>query len=187
MAKKQERKVVVERNYIIPLRRSTDKVARYKKAKKAIKTIREFLARHMKVPERNVKKIKIDKWLNMAVWHRGIKNPPSKIHVKAKKYNDDIVEVELAELPKKARIAKEREEEERKKAAERKKADETKKGEQEKAKAEEEKAKAEGKKEEGERAEKLKEEERLLQKIRKTEHEMIKPKKEVHRRMALEK
>lgn len=191
MAKKEERKVVLERTYVIPLRKSTAKAARYKKANKAIKVIREFLARHMKVPERDLSKIKVDKWLNTTIWHYGIKKPPAKIKIKAKKYSDDIVEVELAELPKKARIAKEREEEERKKTEEKRKAEEAKKTEE--AAKEEEKAegeaeeKKEERKEEKERTEKLKEEERLLQKVKKAEHELIKPKKEVHRRVALEK
>jgi len=161
MAKKEEKQVVLERIYVIPLRKATYKVPRYKRSKKAIKVIREFVARHMKIPDHDISKVRIDKWLNIVIWHRGIKKPPSKIRVKVIKYSDNTAKVELVELPKKAQMAIKKEEIELKKAEEKKK--------------------------EAERTEKLKEEERLLQKVRKTEHELIKPKKEVHRRMALEK
>jgi large subunit ribosomal protein L31e len=95
----KEEKPELEREYIIPIRRRILKVPRYKRAKRAIKTIREFLAKHMKVEERDVRKIKIDKWLNEEVWFRGIKKPLTKVKVKAKKIKG-IVYVELAEIPK---------------------------------------------------------------------------------------
>src|SRR3989339_510607 len=87
----------LERIYIIPLREKCRSVPRYKKTNKAVKTIKEFIARHMKVQNRDLEKIKIDKILNEAVWFRGIRNPPHKIKVKATKIGD-IVKVELAEL-----------------------------------------------------------------------------------------
>ncbi|MEK6852701.1 MAG: 50S ribosomal protein L31e [Nanoarchaeota archaeon] len=91
----------LERIYTIPLRREIEKVPRYKRATKAVKAIREFLVRHMRVYDRDLKKVRIERWLNMHIWERGIKNPPTKIRVKAVK-DGDIVRVELAELPKKA-------------------------------------------------------------------------------------
>jgi large subunit ribosomal protein L31e len=88
----------LEREYIIPLRKSTNKVPSYKKANKAVKTIKEFLARHMKVADRDLDNVRIDKYLNEMIWHRGIKHPPAKIKVKAIK-EDGIVRVTAVEYP----------------------------------------------------------------------------------------
>ena len=87
----------LEREYTIPLRKNCNKVPSYKKANKAIKTIKEFLAKHMKVENRDLDKVKLDKYLNEMIWHRGIKSPPAKIKVKATKENG-IVIVEAAEM-----------------------------------------------------------------------------------------
>jgi len=73
----------IEKEYIIPLRREINKVPRYRKTEKAIKAIKQFLVRHMKIRDRDLNKIKIDKYLNEEMWHRGIRNPPTKIKVKA--------------------------------------------------------------------------------------------------------
>jgi large subunit ribosomal protein L31e len=178
MAKKEERKAVLERTYVIPLRRECVKAVRYKKTNKAVKFIREFLARHMRVED---DKIIMSKWLNEALWSRGIRNPLHKIMIKAVKFSTGEVEAELAKLPKKAQVAKAREEEEKRKAEVKRK--------EEEAKAEKEKAEKTPEEIEKERkAEELKEEERLLKKEHKeAEHELIKPKAEVHRRIALKK
>lgn len=103
-------KVELEREYIIPLRKKFLKVQRYKRATKAIKIIREFLAKHMKVENRDTKKIKINKWLNNEIWFRGIKKPPVKIKVKATKMSNGIVNVELANIPKIVEYAMKKEE-----------------------------------------------------------------------------
>src|SRR3989338_11580624 len=95
-ADKKDEKIMLEREYIIPLRREWLKVPRYKRASKAIKAIKQFLARHMKVEDRDVRKVKLDKFLNEEIWFRGIKKPPAKIKVKVRKYSDRV-EVELAE------------------------------------------------------------------------------------------
>jgi large subunit ribosomal protein L31e len=100
----------IEREYIIPLRIKWKRVPRYKKANRAVKAIKEFLVQHMKIRDRDLNKIKVDKYLNEYVWFRGIQNPPAKIKVKAIK-EGDIVRVELFELPndmkfKKARLEK---------------------------------------------------------------------------------
>jgi large subunit ribosomal protein L31e len=99
----------IEREYVIPLREKCRSVPRYKKTNKAIKTIKEFLVKHMKIRDRDLKKIKLDKYLNEIIWFRGIKRPPTKIKVKAIK-EGDIVKVELSELPKKLKFKKAREE-----------------------------------------------------------------------------
>jgi large subunit ribosomal protein L31e len=109
MAKKTETKTEkVEREYIIPLRAKYQHVPRYRKTPKAIKTVKEFLARHMKVRDRDLNKIKLDKFVNEALWSRGIKNPLHKIKVKATK-EGDIVRVELVDFSKKLKAKKARE------------------------------------------------------------------------------
>lgn len=107
----------VEREYMIPLRWEWNKVPRYKRANKAVKAIKEFLARHMKIYDRDLKKIKIDRYLNEFVWFRGIRNPPAKIKVKAVK-EGEIVKVELSELPEKLKFKKARKEKSEQKAEE---------------------------------------------------------------------
>lgn len=148
MAKKEkEPEVILERTYIIPLRRSWLKVPEYKRANKAVKAIKEFLVRHMKVYDRDLKKIKIDIILNNEVRFRGMRKPPAKIKVKASKFDNDIVKAELAEIPKiiKYKLDREKKKKEvvdKKKEEEKKKTEEAKKA-AEKAKAEKEAEKAE--------------------------------------------
>ncbi|MCK9596823.1 50S ribosomal protein L31e [Candidatus Pacearchaeota archaeon] len=107
MAEKNETKI--EREYIIPLRRRWMLVPKYQRAGKAVKAVKEFLARHMKIRDRDLDKIRVDKYVNEAIWHRGIKNPPSKIKVRAIR-EGDIVRVEAVELPKNMKFKKTREE-----------------------------------------------------------------------------
>ncbi len=110
MAKKTEIKTEsLEREYIIPLRKRGRAVPCYKKTPKAIKTIKEFLVKHMKIRDRDLSKIKIDKYLNEQMWFRGIKKPPIKIKVKAVKQGD-VVRVELVDYPDKLKFKKLREE-----------------------------------------------------------------------------
>ena len=109
MAKETKLTEKTEREYVIPLRCEWKKVPRYKRAKKAIRAIREFLVQHMKIRDRDLNKIKIDKYLNEEVWFRGIKKPPAKIKVKAIK-EEDIVRVELVDYSEKAKFKKTREE-----------------------------------------------------------------------------
>lgn len=99
----------VEREYIIPLREKIRAVSRYKRANKAVKSIKEFLVRHMNIYDRDLNKIKIDKYLNEHLWFRGIRKPPYKVKVKVKK-DGEFVRVELAELPEKLKFKKIREE-----------------------------------------------------------------------------
>ena len=101
ISKKEEKKEVVielEGEYVVPLRKGSMKVPRYKRAKKAVKTLKEFLAKHMRVENRDLKKVKIDINLNNEIWFRGIKKPANKIKVKAVK-RGGIVYAELAEVP----------------------------------------------------------------------------------------
>lgn len=108
----------IERTYNIPLRRDWLHVPKYKRAKKAVRAIREFLSQHMKVPE---KEIKIGKAMNEYVWDHGIKNPPHHIKVIVIKDKDGKVSAELVGVAvekkdaKKAKPAKAEEKTEEKK------------------------------------------------------------------------
>lgn len=83
----------IERIMTIPLRK-TKLAPRTKRAARAIKEIRAYTMRHMKVNEDNVW---IDASLNEKIWENGIRNPPSKVTVRAVKFDDGLVEVSLAE------------------------------------------------------------------------------------------
>jgi large subunit ribosomal protein L31e len=83
----------MERIMVIPLRK-TKQAPRTKRAARAIKEVRAYVMRHMKVEEKNVW---IDASLNERIWQNGIRNPPSKVTVKAVKFDDGLVEVSLAE------------------------------------------------------------------------------------------
>ncbi len=65
-----------ERIYTIPLRKAKRK-ERSKRASTAIRIIKEFLQRHMKVEE-----VKMDNKINEFIWERGIHKIPSKVKVK---------------------------------------------------------------------------------------------------------
>lgn len=88
----------IEREYVIPLRNKTRRTAIYKRTPKAVKSVKEFLAKHMKVEDRDLNKVKLDKLLNEALWYRGIRNPIHKIKVKAVKENG-IVTAHAVDLP----------------------------------------------------------------------------------------
>ena len=83
----------LERIYIIPLRKLDYNSS--KAAPTAIKRVKHFLTRHMKVEKEN---IWIDDSLNKAIWSHGKYKMPSKIRVKAVKFEDGVVEAYLPEL-----------------------------------------------------------------------------------------
>ena len=97
----------LEREYIIPLKRSYLKVARYERTSKAIKTIKQFIAKHMKVEDRDISKVKLDPHFNNTIWFRGKTNPPTKVKVKAVK-DGDKVRVDFVEVPERVKFAKAR-------------------------------------------------------------------------------
>jgi large subunit ribosomal protein L31e len=118
----ENKNIVLERQYTVPLRRKWKNTPKYRRVPRAIKALKQFLAKHMKVEERNTNKILIDKLLNEEIWFRGINKPPIRIKVKAKKYADGIVRVELAELPQALKWKAERAKRKEKQAEEVKKA-----------------------------------------------------------------
>lgn len=93
MAEK-EAEVEVERIYVIPLRKA--KIGRASlAAPRAVKEVRTFLTKHMKVDTSNVW---IDDSLNRELWSKGKYKIPRKIRVRAVKFEDGVVEVTVPEL-----------------------------------------------------------------------------------------
>tara|TARA_B100001123_G_C15148315_1_gene962457 strand:+ start:250 stop:576 length:327 start_codon:yes stop_codon:yes gene_type:complete len=100
-----------ERLYTIPLRK-LHKVSRSRRAPVAMRMVEDFITRHMK-PERDGeilsktvealsgsgedKQLFIDPPVNQFIWSRGIEKPPSKVRVRALKFEDGSVVVHLAE------------------------------------------------------------------------------------------
>jgi len=146
--KKTESKVKLEREYVVPLRKGFLNVPHYRRAKKAVKTLKEFMVRHMNIRDGDTRKVKVNIHLNNEIWFRGIKKPLAKIKVRAKKVAG-IVYVELAEVPKvvKFKIARE----EKAKAASVMDKKGVKKVEKEKVEADKDKDGVDDKKEEDER------------------------------------
>ena len=92
--KKAESKVVLERTYIVPLRKAILLAPKYIKAKKAVNALKRFIAKNMKSDD-----VKLGGYLNLEIWKHGMKNPPTKIKVVAKKYDDGSVFVEKEGAP----------------------------------------------------------------------------------------
>jgi len=177
MAKKPaEPKIEIEREYTVPLRKGWLKVPKYKRANKAVKTLKEFIARHMKVYDKDLRKIKIEKDLNDEIRFRGMKKPPAKIKIKAKKYDNNLVRVELVEIPKHIKFKRLREE--KRKAVLEKKAKAKKEEKKEEEKKEEKPE--EGTKEMEEKKQAAKEESLELAKEQAKEMKHVAKDKKVH-------
>ena len=82
-----------ERIYVIPLKKKYFPASNA--APTAVKRVKQYINRHMKVEEDD---IWIDESLNNAVWSKGKYKMPSKIRVKAVRFEDGVVEVYLPEL-----------------------------------------------------------------------------------------
>ena len=146
--KAKEKKMILEREYIVPLRREWEKVPAYKRAPRAVKALKEFLARHMGVYDRDLRKVKIDILLNNELRFRGIKKPPIKIKVKARKFDNGEVVAELVDMPDHIKYKKLREEKKSKEIKGKVKEIESQKKSEEEVKKEETKIESEEKKEE---------------------------------------
>jgi large subunit ribosomal protein L31e len=82
-----------EHIFTVPLSKCKN-IPRTKRARVAVKVIKSYIGSHMKVPESDVW---VDASVNDSIWARGIKKPPSKIRVKAIKFEDGLVEVSTLE------------------------------------------------------------------------------------------
>ncbi len=86
--------MTTERTYNVPLRKGFINTPKYKRAKKAVNTLKIFLKRHMKSED-----VKIGKYLNLKLWERGIKNPPHHVLVNVVKDDKGKVSAELVGAP----------------------------------------------------------------------------------------
>lgn len=99
---RDEEDIVEERFYTIPLGKAWIAPSK-KRAPRAIRIIRDFIKRHMKLEtvedseEAEAKRIIISNEVNERIWGRGIEKPPRKIRVKAVKDREGNVTVYLAE------------------------------------------------------------------------------------------
>lgn len=84
-----------ERIYTIPLRKQFMKAPRTKRAKRAVKAIKDYVKKHMKVET-----VLIGKSLNEKIWERGIQKPPPRVSVMCIK-DGDKCRVDLLDMKKK--------------------------------------------------------------------------------------
>jgi large subunit ribosomal protein L31e len=82
----------IEREYVIPLRASRHQPSRRRRAGHALETVRRFIVRHMHGQPEDVW---IDPRLNEHLWRRGIQWIPSRVRVKAIRFEDGLIEVDL--------------------------------------------------------------------------------------------
>ena len=99
--KELEEEIVEEKFYTIPLRRAWIS-QRKRRAPRAIRIIRSFVEKHMKirseaVGEEEAESLVISNEVNEKVWSRGIEKPPRKIRVRAVKDKEGVITVHLAE------------------------------------------------------------------------------------------
>ena len=173
MAKKEpEVKTVLERVYNVPLRKEFMKAPKWKRSKKAVTALRQFITKHMKADN-----VFIGRYINQHIWKDGIKNPPHHVKVNAVKDDKGNVKVELVELSTKAKRELEKTEKVEKELKDKKvKEEEEKKKKEAKEKKEE---KIEGKLEEKkeEKVEKAKEiEKKEIKELKKEQPKLKAPK-----------
>ena len=99
--KELEEEIVEEKFYTIPLRKAWIS-QRKKRAPRAMRIIRSFVEKHMKirseaVGEEEAEFLVISNAVNERVWSRGIEKPPRKIRVRAVKDKEGVITVHLAE------------------------------------------------------------------------------------------
>ena len=171
----------LEREYVIPLRKACLKVPQYERWRIAIRTIRRFIAKHMKIPERDLTKVKLDVYFNNELWFRGRRKPPAKVKVMAIKEND-IVKVNFVEIPERIKFLKSKVEKLHKKPEVKWKKPESKEESKPEEKPEEKKIE-EKEKEQSVAEQRLKETEQQV----KAEKHLTKKKETSYHRMALQK
>jgi large subunit ribosomal protein L31e len=84
-----------ERVVTVPLRKAK-KAPSNKRADRAMRLVREHLAKHFDV---DTSEVRLDPSVNETVWSRGRSNPPSKLRVRAARFVEEgepVVEAEPA-------------------------------------------------------------------------------------------
>lgn len=87
----EEIEVVEEKIYTIPLRHVWVVTPRGKRAPRAVRDVRDYVARHMKAEE-----VAVSNEVNSAIWSRSINKPPRKISVRAVKDKEGKVIIYLS-------------------------------------------------------------------------------------------
>lgn len=67
---------MLKREYVVPLRRKVRTAPKWRRSKKSIVVLKDFMKQHMKAED-----VIVCKELNEAIWENGIKNPPGKVKV----------------------------------------------------------------------------------------------------------
>jgi large subunit ribosomal protein L31e len=78
------------RVYVVPLGLAFE-APPYRRAKVAIRIIKEFTTRHMKASD-----VKIKEDVNELIWARGIRKPPRRVRLEMERDEDGLVSVGLA-------------------------------------------------------------------------------------------
>ena len=95
--------MALERTYTIPLRKGWLKAPRYRRAKKAVNTLKEFLVKHMKSED-----VRVMPELNLEIWKHGMQNPPSRVKVNVSKDDKGVVKAQLFGVPMVQEVKKEK-------------------------------------------------------------------------------
>jgi len=108
-----DEKKKLERIYTVNLSGAYDYI-RTKRARRAVKMLREYLARHFKVVVENVK---LSETVNSYVWRDSMQKPPRRVKVRGVK-EDDIVHIYMhdEEQTKKVKADKKKQKDDSKKA-----------------------------------------------------------------------
>jgi large subunit ribosomal protein L31e len=86
-------KVNESRVYIVPLRKGFLPTPRWRRSKRAMRILRQFILKHTKA-----EKVIISKWINEEIWANGGRNPPGKIKVKVVLKEEDKIRVAHTDL-----------------------------------------------------------------------------------------
>lgn len=97
MAEKKE-EIVLERIYVVPLRRIFLRASKWKRAIRAVKAVREFAMKHMKSEN-----VKLGGEVNELILSHSMQHPPSRVKVVMRKNSEGVVRVSLPESEKKAK------------------------------------------------------------------------------------
>lgn len=68
----------LKREYVIPLRRKTRTAPRWRRSKKAVSVLKDYVRKHMKTDD-----VIVCKELNELIWKDGARHPPGKVSVTA--------------------------------------------------------------------------------------------------------
>lgn len=77
----------LKREYVVPLRKKSRFAPKWRRSKKAVSVLKEFIEKHMKTDN-----VLVCRELNEKLWENGIQNPPGKVSVIALKTTINGVE-----------------------------------------------------------------------------------------------